>query len=155
MDPQRLSRIAAFISGQLSEALPEHADEFARRLEVFQNKCAALDAELSELLKPYAGRAFYIYHPALNYFADRYGLRQIAISGAGSSPTARELHERVGEARKDQVKVIFVQPQESRKQAEIIARAVGARIVEIDPMSMDWEANLLQTGQALQAGFDE
>lgn len=155
MDPQSLARMAGFISAELGKAMPEHADELAERLKAFQDRCAALDERIASLLEPYAGRSFYIYHPTLAYFADRYGLRQIAIAGNGASPTARELHERIVDARQSKVGVIFVQPQESRRHAEIIAEAIGARIVEIDPMAMDWEANLLEIAQALRAGFDQ
>ncbi|NDV63177.1 zinc ABC transporter solute-binding protein [Puniceicoccales bacterium CK1056] len=152
-DPHRLSEIAALISSNLIAALPERAPELRERLKAFQARCDEIDNTLENLLKPYTGRAFYIYHPALGYFADRYGLRQIAISGNGPSPTAKELHQRVVEARAERVKVVFVQPQESRKQAEIIAKAVGAEIVEINPMAPDWEENLLEIGEALKASF--
>lgn len=152
-DPHRLSQIAGLISATLIHQLPEQADELKQRLEAFQEKCARIDTALKERLEPFRGRAFYIYHPALGYFADRYGLRQIVISGAGPSPTARELHQRVQEAREEKVTTIFVQPQESRRQAEIIAEAVGARVVEINPMDPDWENNLVRLGEALKSSF--
>jgi zinc transport system substrate-binding protein len=40
--------------------------------------------------------------------------------------------------------VIFVQPQFSTKSAELIARAVGAKVVLADPLALDWAANLKQ-----------
>lgn len=153
LDPHRVSRIAELISARLVEALPERTAELEQRLEDFKEKCSQLDARLSELLGPFSGRSFYIYHPALGYFADRYNLRQIPLSGHGASPTARDLHKRAQEARSDNVKVVFVQPQESRKNAEVIASAVGAELVEIDPMATNWEKNLLKIGVALRDSF--
>jgi zinc transport system substrate-binding protein len=154
-DPQRLSEIGELISSELIKVLPDKAAELEEKLKAFQAKCGTIDQNLSALLEPYAGRSFYIYHPALAYFADRYQLHQIAISGTGQSPTARELHQRLAEARKEQVQVIFVQPQESRKHAEIIAGAIGAQIVEIDPMATDWDANLMRIGNAFKASFED
>ena len=48
---------------------------------MFESNADALIADLHELdaairaqLAPYAGRAFFINHPALGHFAERYGL---------------------------------------------------------------------------------
>jgi zinc transport system substrate-binding protein len=65
------------------------------------------------------------------------------------------LHARIAEAREAGVRVIFIQPQESRRQAEIIAAAIGARLVEIDPMGADWEASLLHIGESIAAALRE
>lgn len=153
MDPVRLAAMADFISGHLRTLLPEEAAGIAERTERFKARALAVHAQLEAKLAPHAGKAFFIYHPALAYFADRYGLRQIAIAGSGDSPTIRELHQRIRQARAETVTAIFVQPQESRRQAEVLAEAVGADVVEIDPMAVDWEENLLHIGEALARSF--
>jgi zinc transport system substrate-binding protein len=38
--------------------------------------------------------------------------------------------------------VIFVSPQHSKKGAQAVAKAIGAQIIEIDPLSKDWADNL-------------
>ena len=149
LDPVRLAAIADFIADELIRARPEEAGSFRNRAANFKERCLKLHASLKALLEPYWGQAFYIYHPALAYFADRYGLRQIAIAGASQAPTARELHRLIAQAREEKVGTIFVQPQESHKHAWIVADAVGAELVEIDPMDKDWELNLMRMGEAL------
>jgi zinc transport system substrate-binding protein len=153
LDPRRLVQISGMVEKQLTEALPESGADISRRAQAFRDKAMALDARLEELLAPYAGRAFFIYHPALGYFADRYGLEQVAISPSGQAPTAKELHQRIRQARELGVRVIFIQPQENRRHAEIVAQAIGAELVEIDPMAVDWESNLLKIGEALSRAF--
>jgi len=154
LDPVRLADMGDWIALHLIEALPSEAEEIRTRAAAFRARVGALDAELANLLAPFRGRSFYIYHPALNYFANRYGLRQVALSGPASPPGARELHQLVGQAQSEGVRTIFVQPQESRRHAETMARAIGAEIVEIDPMARDWQASLWSIGRALARSFD-
>lgn len=153
LDPLRLVLMADFIALHLSEAFPEETAGFLARAVLFKERAAAVDARLAALLEPYAGRSFFIYHPALGYFADRYGLRQVSIASRGEAPPARELHQRIQQARREGVKAIFVQPQESRKQAAIIAQSVGAELIEIDPMGRQWDLNLIHLGEALAEAF--
>lgn len=153
VDPVRLANMALFVGERLSAAAPEGSEGFRARAASVSARILAEHAKLEALLAPYAGRGFYIYHPALNYFADRYHLHQVAIAAANQEPTPRELHRLIAQAREERVSTIFIQPQESRKHAEIIAGAVGARLVEIDPMALDWEANLLRMGEALAQAF--
>jgi zinc transport system substrate-binding protein len=155
LDPRRLAQLADLIAAELGAILPERAAEFRSRAAVFKAQAAALDAELERQLAPHAGKAFFIYHPALGYFAERYGLRQVAIADGGGDPSARALHARIAQARAAAVRTIFIQPQESRKQAEVIARAVGAELVEIDPMARDWAETLRRTGAALADALGE
>ncbi len=153
LDPVRLAAMGDWIAEQLIRVLPESAGEIRTRAAAFRARVEALDLELAELLAPFEGRSFYIYHPALNYFANRYHLRQVALSGPATPPGARELHRLVNQAREDGVRTIFVQPQESHRHAEIVADAIGAEVVEIDPMARNWDASLRRIGQALASSF--
>lgn len=153
VDPVRLASMALYVGDRLAQVSPEEADGFRARAAEVSARILALHEKIRPLLEPYAGRGFYIYHPALNYFADRYGLHQVAIAAANQEPTPRELHRLIAQAREERVSTIFIQPQESRKHAEIIAAAVGARLVEIDPMATDWENNLPRIAEALAAAF--
>lgn len=149
LDPVRLKHIGERVAMALTEVMPHEETAINQRLQSYLARLDVVHRTLSDLLRPAGGQAFYIYHPALGYFADRYNLRQVAIGGDTAAPSLKELRNRIREAREDEVVTVFVQPQESRRQAEILARAVGAELVEIDPMQRDWEENLLDIGQAL------
>ena len=84
------------------------------------------------LQQPGTAQSFMIYHPALSYFARDYGLQQISIEEGGKD-----------------VRIIFIQPEFDRRNAEIIARETGTGIVPINPLSYNWEAEMLTVAQAL------
>ena len=97
------------------------------------------------------GTSFMVFHPAFAYFARDYGLKEVAIEQSGKEPGPRELARLTDEAREEKVAVIFVEPQFSSRAAQTVARQVGARVETIDPLALDWSANLLRVARAFAA----
>ena len=114
-----------------------------------------VDAELEEILRPLRGEALFVFHPAFGYFADRYGLEQIAIEIEGREPGPRQLEEIIEHAKEQGVRVIFVQPQFSKKSAETVARAIDGAVVPIDPLAYDWLDNLKRIGEKVRQGLSK
>jgi zinc transport system substrate-binding protein len=151
--PRHVEHLAIALEAALGRLLPEHRAEFARNLAAFRAEIAALDAEIREALAPVRGRRFVVFHPAWGYFAEEYGLEQVAIEHERKEPDTRELAELLEMARREKVEVVFVQPQFSDASARVIAREIGARVEVLDPLAYDWDANLRRTAQALAAGL--
>jgi zinc transport system substrate-binding protein len=57
-------------------------------------------------------------------------------------PTARSLERLVELAKEAEVRVIFVQPQFSKKSAEALAEAIGGPVVPLDDLAPDYLKNL-------------
>lgn len=101
------------------------------------------------LATPGADHAFMIYHPALSYFARDYGLHQIPIETGGKEPSPAHLKALIDTCKDEKVHIIFVQPEFDRRNAELIAKQTGTRVVDINPLSYDWEAEMMHTAKAL------
>ena len=101
------------------------------------------------LQQPGTAQSFMIYHPALSYVARDYGLQQISIEEGGKEPSPAHLKDLVDLCRQEDVRIIFIQPEFDRRNAEIIARETGTGIVPINPLSYNWEAEMLAVAQAL------
>lgn len=101
------------------------------------------------LATPGADHAFMIYHPALSYFARDYGLHQIPIEAGGKEPSPAHLKALIDTCKDEKVHVIFVQPEFDRRNAELIAKQTGTRVVDINPLSYDWEAEMMHTAKSL------
>lgn len=102
-----------------------------------------------QLSKSETSKTFMIYHPALSYFARDYGLHQIAIEEGGKEPSPAHLKELIDICKAEKVRVIFVQPEFDKRNAETIAQQTGAKIVAANPLNYDWEKEMLNTTQAL------
>lgn len=102
-----------------------------------------------------ADHAFMIYHPALSYFARDYGLHQICIEEGGKEPSPAHLKELIDISKFEDVHVIFIQPEFDRRNAEIIAKETGTRIVAINPLSYNWEEEMIHIAKSLAASPQE
>lgn len=102
-----------------------------------------------QLSKPEAAKSFMIYHPALSYFARDYGLHQISIEEGGKEPSPDHLKNLIDLCKKEDVRVIFVQPEFDKRNAETIAQQTGTKVVSINPLSYHWEEEMLNVAKAL------
>lgn len=151
LSPARAKVLAAAVRDALTGLDPAGAAEFAANCAAFVAECDALSAEIATLLRELPSRAFLVFHPSWGYFADEFGLTQLAIEAGGSEPGPRELARIVDAARANNIRAIFVAPQFSRRTAEAVAREIGAGLVIADPLARDWAGNLRSVAHALAA----
>lgn len=149
--PSSAKVMAANIARALAKADPANAKAYEANLAGFLREVDALDAQLRGVFvsAPADKRGFLVFHPAWGYFAKDYGLTQQAIEFEGKEPSPRRLAVLISQAKAKGYKVVFVQPQMSRRTAETIAQAIGAKIVLADPLAEDWAGNL----KAVAEGF--
>ena len=88
-----------------------------------------------------------VFHPSWGYFARQYGLEQVPIEIEGKAPKPAQLAELIGHAKEQNIQIIFVQPQFSRKSAEVVAREIGGKVVFADPLAEDWLQNLADVAE--------
>ena len=153
-DPALFARMADPVLQTLAELAPEHADEFRRRHAAVVSALADLDQELARTLAPHAGRSFMAVHPSWGYFADAYDLRQIAIEQDGHDPGPKSLAEVIDRAREENVRVLLVQRQFSRRTAEAVAAELDARLVAADPLAADYGPSLRRVAKTLAESFE-
>lgn len=155
VSPANARHMATRINEALAKADPPHAKAYAANLAAFLKEIDSLDALLRSTFAgiPAERRSFLVFHPAWGYLARDYGLTQMAIENEGKEPSPRRLAGIVAQARTRGVKVIFVQPQMSRRTAESIAQALGARVLVADPLAADWSANLQTVAAAFRSAL--
>ena len=143
------------IGRALAKAVPEQAATFADNLEASKAQLAVAHGQIAGKLKPFAGREFFVFHPAFGYFAHEYDLEQIAIEIGGHSPTPKEMIGFLAVAKEANIKVIFVQPQFDPRSAEVIAKELGAKVALLNPLAPDVIDNLHAIADAIVAGFSD
>ena len=113
-----------------------------------------LDAELKGIFSGEGkGAEFMVFHPSWGYFANTYGLKQIPVEIEGKDPKPADLRRLVKYAKMQGVKVIFVQPQFSVANAEVIAQAIDGQISFADPLALNWSDNLRQVAAKFKAAL--
>jgi zinc transport system substrate-binding protein len=138
------------IARALERIDPAHEAEYRGNLAQLDSDIDALDREVRGLLHGLTRRRFMVYHPAWGYFAREYGLQQVAIEMEGKEPSPVQLASLIKQARQEGMKVIFVEKGFATKNAELVAREIGGRVVELDPLARDWLANMRRVAAAFR-----
>lgn len=149
MSVRAMRAAAGELAAALAAALPAEAAAIGARAAALDAELAALDAELTVRFAPAAGRRFLVYHPALGYFARDYGLTQEAIEAEGKEPSPARLAALIERGRRAGLAAVLGQRGMPPKSVEILAGALGAKVIEIDPMAADWQANLRRVADAV------
>jgi len=153
LDPQLAKVQAKTIADTLIRIDPSHKDQYERNLKTFQADLDAIHEQLTKALAPVKGKKFFVFHPAYGYFGDAYGLKQVPVQIGGKEPTARQLARLIELAKEDGVRVIFVQPQFSKKTAEALAKGIGGAVVPLDDLAPDYLKNLQEMAAKLDTAL--
>lgn len=84
-----------------------------------------------------APKSFLIYHPALGYFAEEYGLEQISLENEGKNPTPKSLAEIVEKVDDDNLTVLLYQQEYPEDVVKPVADILGVNLFQINPLSED------------------
>lgn len=135
VDPLRAVRMVENIADGLSYNDPAHAASYRARAAASAEHLRFLDAEFRSQLAPLSEKRFIAFHPAWGYFAERYGLEQLAVieQVPGREPTAQELAELITLVRQTGVRALMSEPQFSPKIVEVLARDLGLAVREVNP----------------------
>ncbi len=154
LSPPLVKIQAHAILAALRDIDPAHGAVYEANYHQFVSEIDDLDARLRALFEGRRGRKFMVFHPSWGYFARAYGLEQIPIEIEGKSPKPAQLKELIEHARENDVKIVFVQPQFSTKNAELVAREIGGQVAFADPLAEDWTANLLEVAEKFKAALE-
>jgi len=155
LSPPLVIQQARTVLTALQNIDPENSPAYERNYQSFLLQIMALDKELRHLLEPYRGQRFMVFHPAWGYFADTYHLEQMSVEMEGKAPKSAQLKRLITTARKNNIKVMFLQPQVSAKIAEQVAKEIGAQVAWADPLALDWDGNLRNMARKFQQAMEE
>ena len=127
LDPVRYSLIVKRIAAALHR--PRAADPLVAKL-------GALDRDYRRGLRTCTRREIVTSHEAFAYLGERYGLRQVAITGLSpeAEPTPKRLESVVRTVRQTGATTIFFETLVSPRIADTVARETGARTAVLDPI---------------------
>lgn len=128
---------------------PGNAEYYRANKDRYIQELAGEDNKIKETLKG-KSKKIMVYHPAWGYLCRDYGLTQISIEKNGKEPTPQGMASLIDQAKKENIKVIFISPQFSRKSAESIASEIGGQVVIIDDLDKNYIQNLGRVTEAFK-----
>jgi zinc/manganese transport system substrate-binding protein len=135
LDPNNGRRVARGFMNKFSEMDPVDASYFQQRFADFDKRLTDAQKRWEAAMKPYRGRKVVTYHRSLPNFARYFGLDVVGYvePRPGIPPTPSHTIELMGMMKRDNVKVIMVEPYFDRKTPDSIASQTGGKVVEYLP----------------------
>ena len=132
LGPEQIKIIAGNITNTMVVKDKANAAKYKANHKLFLKKLKVINVEIAKQLLPCKGETVLVYHPSFGYFTDAFGLKQEAVEIEGKSPSPPQIIKLIREAKKDKIKVIFVQPQFDGNAAANIAKAIKGSVVSMN-----------------------
>lgn len=136
LDPLRLAAVTDGVAASLARRDPGHQATYRANAGRLKTKLLALDRQLRTGLARCADRDLVTSHNAFGYFAQRYGLRQVGITGLtpDQEPSSADLAQVASFVRVHHIDTIYYETLISPAIARAVARDTGARPEVLDPI---------------------
>lgn len=142
LSPRLMEQQSRIIKEALSALFPEHRALYEKNGQRLRKRLESLDREIATLTKGMKQRTLLVSHPAFAYFCRDYGLRQLSIEFEGKAPTPQHITHLLRHLRQSPPPFIYIQKQHRSKGTELIAKELGAELVEVDPLAENYIENL-------------
>ncbi len=135
LDPENGRRVAKEIADKLSQLRPNDKAYFEQRLADFDMRLDAAEKRWAAAMAPYKGTKVVTYHRSFPNFAERYGLDIVGYvePRPGIPPTPQHTLDLQNEMKRQNVKIIMVEPYFDLKTPNAIARETGAKVLVMPP----------------------
>lgn len=134
LDPKRALQQVETIRDGMIAVDPEGEEIYTANAAAFIAELAALDAEISDQLAPFAGQSFVVFHDFAPYFAESYGLKsEFLVEVPAVSPTPEDVKRVMDRVKASGLKTIMTEPM-AGDSFEAIAQELGIEVGVFNPM---------------------
>lgn len=140
--PKAMLHVLRNTEKALIDGYPEYKELIHKNKVGIEELLKEQDRKFEESLKSVNNKSFLIFHPAYTYLANDYGLVQISIENKGKEPGIQWLQKIMELANHHNIKVIFVQEEFDKKNAQIISEELNIPIVSVNPLAKDWDVEM-------------
>ena len=135
LDPENGKVIAKEIAEKLSQLRPNDRSFFDQRLNGFVARLSDAGKRWAAMMAPYKGTKVVTYHRSFPNFAERFGLDVIGYvePRPGIPPSPQHTLDLINEMKRQNVKLVLVEPYFDLKTPNSIGRATGAEVLVMPP----------------------
>ena len=130
LDPDNGRRVARGIAQKLEELDPPDSAYFQQRFQDFDKRLTAAEQKWDAEMAPYRGRKVVTYHKSLTNFAKHFHLEVMGYvePRPGIPPTPSHTLELIGLMKRENCKLVLVEPYFDLKTPNSIGAATGAKV---------------------------
>jgi len=130
LDPDNGRRVARGIAEKFGELDPPDAVYFQQRFQDFDKRLSAAEQKWDAEMAPYRGRKIVTYHNSITNFAKHFHLEVIGYvePRPGIPPTPSHTFDLIGLMKRENCKLVLVEPYFDLKTPNSIGAATGAKV---------------------------
>ncbi len=136
LNPQNAIHQVKKVYYALADVDPEHEDMYENNAALYIKHLEVMDQDIQQTVETWAQKKFVCFHPAWDYFAERYGLEMAGVieKRPGQEPSPKDIAEIINIVKDIGAKAIFVEAQFPSRVAEMIAEESDIKVVPLDPL---------------------
>ncbi|WP_325918787.1 zinc ABC transporter substrate-binding protein ZnuA [Pseudomonas frederiksbergensis] len=136
LSPHNARVIAARMAADLSAADPANAARYQSNLKGFNQRLDALDARIKARLAGVAGKPYFVFHEAFDYFEDNYGLKHAGVFAVAAEVQPGAQHVAAMRTRLQAVgkTCVFSEPPLRPRLAETLVAGLPVKLAELDAL---------------------
>ncbi|WP_024617179.1 zinc ABC transporter substrate-binding protein ZnuA [Pseudomonas kilonensis] len=136
LSPLNARVIAAKMAADLSAADPANAARYQSNLKGFNQRLDALDTRLKARLAGVAGKPYFVFHEAFDYFEDHYGLKHAGVFAVAAEVQPGAQHVAAMRTRLQAVgkTCVFSEPPLRPRLAETLVAGLPVKLAELDAL---------------------
>jgi zinc transport system substrate-binding protein len=147
-DPKNAKIMVDNIYQGMVQIDPENKAYFEKNRDQYLQKLDELDKNTTNLLKEKKGSTIIVFHPAFGYYARTYNLTQVAAMINDEEPSPQRIAMMVDTARKDNISVVFTEPQYDQKYMQSVASQIGGQVVFVNDLDENYLQNMENVAKA-------
>ena len=126
--------IAARMATDLSATDPTNAARYKSNVKVFDERLDAMDARVKARVAGVAGKPFFVFHEAFDYFEDAYGLKHTGVFSVAAEVQPGAQHVAAMRTRLSEVgkTCVFSEPPLRPRLAETLTAGLPVKLAELD-----------------------
>ena len=136
LSPVNARVIATKMAADLSAADPANAARYQSNLEAFDERLDAMDLRLKARLAGIAGKPYFVFHEAFDYFEDAYGLKHAGVFSIAAEVQPGAQHVAAMRTRLQEVgkTCVFSEPPLRPRLAETLVAGLPVKLAELDAL---------------------
>ncbi|TBN50303.1 zinc ABC transporter substrate-binding protein [Pseudomonas sp. BGI-2] len=136
LSPVNARVIASKMAADLSTADPANAARYQSNLKAFDERLDALDLRLKARLAGIAGKPYFVFHEAFDYFEDSYGLKHTGVFSVAAEVQPGAQHVAAMRTRLQEVgkTCVFSEPPLRPRLAETLVAGLPVKLAELDAL---------------------
>jgi len=152
--PAEVKVMVNSIADKLCLLYPENAKHFSENAIAFTYQLDSLHQHIQAKLANTSGKKFFLFHPALTYYARDYGLTQVSLEEDGKAPSMQHFKSVLQKAKEQGSTTIFIQREFDVNTAKTAAADIGGKVEVIDPLDEDWLNNMYHITRMLHKALN-